>query len=299
MLTQWLSSTAAESQLTLTGDSVSLRLCFALLRGFACYGDVTSVGEQRLEDSRTTEYSHGAQTPNVNEPLPRVGWLWICLLAMMTPFTNAQVPKLGSDGDPIRQGLFACQTMRQLLTNVKFDGNSSPFETIAQAATLAENGEKAEARSRLHTLLAAGGLETRIQLLAWSALRELGELPEAKLGTEVLGVVIEVPMRDGYDTLAAYQDSTARYLNFSGSAIFWDARDDTIAALCRRFIAAGASAGAQAKPRNDVSLPRSGSQITLLTRSGPYVIASVSPTVMGDASALVMELTHRSKQARQ
>jgi hypothetical protein len=224
--------------------------------------------------------------------------LWFGL-AFMTPITNAQAPKLGTDNDPIRQRLFASQIMRQLLQHVKLDGNSGPFETISEAATLAEKDQKSEARSRLHTLLAVPGLETRIQLVTWSALRELGEQPDTKPGTEVLGVVLEVPMRDGYDTLAAYQDGSARYLNFSGSAIFWDARDETIATLCRGFIAAGASAGTQAKPRNDISLPKSGTQLTLLTRSGPYVIAGVPPIAMKAASALMIELTHRAKQAKQ
>jgi hypothetical protein len=232
---------------------------------------------------------------------PRRGtrFLWVWILTLMTFFTNGQTPKLGTDDDRIRQGLFACQTMKQLVKDVKLYGNSGPFQTIAQASMLAEKGDKAEASSRLHTLLAATGLETRIQLVTWSALRELGEQPDAKAGTEVLGVILEVPMRDGYDTLAAYQDGSARYLNFSGSAIFWDARDETVAALCRAFIAAGASAGGNAKPRNDISLPKSGTQLTLLTRSGPYAIANVPPTVMKAATALMIELTHRAKQANQ
>jgi hypothetical protein len=225
--------------------------------------------------------------------------LWVWLLTLMMSFTNAQVRKLGTDDDPIRRGLFACQTMRQLLQNVKLDGKSGPFETISQAATLAEEGQKAQARSRLHSLLMVPGLETRMQLVTWSALRELGEQPGTKSGTGVLGVVLEVPMRGGYDTLAAYQDGSARYLNFSGSAIFWDARDETIATLGRAFIAAGASAGAQAKPRNDILLPKSGTQLTLLTRSGPYAMATIPPTVMTTASALMIELTHRAKRAKQ
>jgi hypothetical protein len=129
--------------------------------------------------------------------------MWPFLLTLMTLLTNGQTPKLGTDNDPIRQALFACQTMKQLL-------NSGPFQGIAQASTLSEKGDKAEARLRLHTLLSAPALETRIQLFAWSALRELGEQPNAKAGTEVLGVILEVPMRDGYDTLAAYQDGSAR-----------------------------------------------------------------------------------------
>jgi len=209
------------------------------------------------------------------------------------------MPKLGTNDDPIRRGLFACQTVKELLKTVKLDGRPGPFQTIAQASLLEEKGDKAEARSLLHNLLVVPGLETRIQLVTWLALRELGERPDAKAGTEVLGVILELPMQDGYDTLAAYQDGSARYLNFSGSAIFWDARDETVAALCRAFIAAGASAGTNAKPRDDISLPQSATQLTLLTRSGPYATASVPPSVMKAATALMIDLIQRAKQAKQ
>jgi hypothetical protein len=145
----------------------------------------------------------------------------LAILAMtMVPFSESDSPKLGSEADPIRQGLFACQPMNVLVQRLKLDGSPGPFQTFADAVELANLGKKEEAKSRLRSILCLPSLETRIQLWVWSALRELGERPDSKSGKEVLGVVVEMPMRGAYDTLAAYQDGSARYLNFSGKAIF-------------------------------------------------------------------------------
>src|SRR5450432_1017208 len=139
----------------------------------------------------------------MNRPIMKT--LLAVLTMMLVPFNKTDAPKLASEADPIRQGLFACQPIRVLVQGLKLDGRPGPFQTIADAVALANAGKKDEARSRLRSILELPNLETRIQLWVWSALRELGEQPEPKSGTEVLGVVVELPMRGGYDTLAAYQ----------------------------------------------------------------------------------------------
>jgi hypothetical protein len=218
------------------------------------------------------------------------------LTITMTALFNSDPPKLGSEADPIRQGLFACQPMGVLVQRLKLDGSPGPFQTFADAAALAREGKKEDAKSRLHSILAIPNLETRIQLWVWSALRELGEQPDAKSGKEVLGVVIEVPMRGEYDTLAGYQDGSARYLNFSGKAIFWDKPDGSIKLLCERLITSTVPEGSRAVLRKDTVLPKSGTQITLLTRSGMYVIANPSQSAMTAGSALMLELMKRAKE---
>jgi len=224
--------------------------------------------------------------------------LLIFLAVAMSLFSKAQAPKLGSEDDPIRKALFACQSMKEVLQSLKLDGTPGPFQSFADAVRLAEAGKKEEARSRLHDILNLPKLETRAQLWVWSALRELGEQPDPKSGTEVLGVVIEIPMEAGYDTLAAYQDGSARYLNFSGSVVFWDAPDATIQWLGRNFIDSAASASSKATPRKSLSLPKSGTQVTLLTRSGIYAISDPSPAVIRAASGLMVELIHRAKERK-
>lgn len=222
--------------------------------------------------------------------------LLVAVLAlMMVPSSNLDAPKLGSDGDPIRQGLFACQPLNVLVQQLKLDGSPGPFQTIADAAELANAGKKEEAKSRLRSILALPNLETRIQLWVWSALRELGENPDPKQGKEILGVVVEVPMRGAYDSLAAYRDGSARYLNFSGAAIFWDVRDVKIDSLCQHLIDSAMPESPRSVPRRDSMLPKSGTQLTLLTRSGMYVISEPSQSVMTAGSALMLELMQRAK----
>jgi hypothetical protein len=228
----------------------------------------------------------------------RMKKLLTLLIIMITPFSKAETPKLGSDGDPIRQALFACQQMKELLQHVKLDGSPGPFQTIAEAAKLADEGKKEDARLRLHGILALPNLETRIQLWVWSALRELGEQPDPKLAGEILGVVIEVPMQGAYDTLAAYQDGSARYLNFSGSAIIWDRPDTAVSGLCRAFIDSTVPASSQAKLRANALLPKSGMQVTLLTRSGMSVVSDPPEPIVKAGAALMMELMRRAKEKK-
>jgi hypothetical protein len=163
--------------------------------------------------------------------------------------------------------------MAVLVQGLKLDGTPGPFQTFADAVELAKAGKTEEAKTKLRSILGTPNLETRIQLWVWSALRELGKQPNANLRKEILGVVIEVPMRGAYDTLAGYEDGSARYINFSGKAIFWDKPEASIKLLCERLIASTIPESSGAVLRKDTVLPKSGTQVTLLTRSGMYVIA--------------------------
>ena len=207
-----------------------------------------------------------------------------------------QAQKLGTDGDPIRQKLFANQTLKEQAKQAKLDGTDSPFQRISDASKLVDEGKTNEAISKLQGVLQMQPLETRIELWTWTGLRELGQKPEQKAATEVLGVIIEVPMQDGYDTLSAYADGSARYLNYSGRAIFWDKSDATIKNLCRDFIQSAIPARSSAKPRNSNALPKSVAQVTLLTRSGNFVIIAPPQSVMNSAAKLMIELINRTKQ---
>lgn len=215
---------------------------------------------------------------------------------MTTPPLNLS-PRLGSDADPIRQGLFAAQPLNEFLQTLRGDRESGPSQALAEAARLMHAGSKREAISVLKSILALSRVETRIQLWVWSALRELGVQPDPAIAYEVLGVVVEVPMRGEYDTLAAYQDGSARYLNFSGKAIFHDAPDAVTEALCRTLFQAAASAGSHARPRSGVALPKSGTHLTILARAGMFVVSNPPDPVVEDAAALMNELIRRARSA--
>ncbi len=205
------------------------------------------------------------------------------------PFVEYLRAWLGSrrKADPIREALFASQSLYEL---------TAPSQGLAEAARLIEEGRKAEAIAVLRELLHPQPLETRYQLLIWTALRELGERPERPAAFEVLGVVLEIPVKQSYDTLAAYADGSARYLNFAGQMIFWDAVDPVVKGLCQALLDSTIPSGAQAKPRTTVALPKRGSQATLLTRSGNYVIVDPVPPIQNAGAALMLELIRRARE---
>ncbi|MFN0013611.1 MAG: hypothetical protein ACKVU2_03605 [Saprospiraceae bacterium] len=68
--------------------------------------------------------------------------------------------------------------------------------------------------------------EARIKMLAYNLLMAKGHQPAKR---ELIGVIVEVGMDEGLDTLAAYSDQSARYINYTGSAIVWENRDDETA----------------------------------------------------------------------
>ncbi|MEP7258996.1 MAG: hypothetical protein ABI687_11415, partial [Flavitalea sp.] len=53
------------------------------------------------------------------------------------------------------------------------------------------------------------------------------------------GILVEVAMAEGLDTLVVYADHSARYYNYSGSAIIWDQPDSEIAAKIDELLIQG------------------------------------------------------------
>jgi hypothetical protein len=204
--------------------------------------------------------------------------------------------KLGSDGDPIRQMLFGSQSLQEQVQRMRLNGSPGPLQTIAEASKLVDSGKRSEAIACLRGILDSPNVETRVQLWVWSALRGLGEMPEPKYAFQVLGAIIETPVGGAYDTLAAYVDGTARYLNYSGKAIFWDAPDPVVKQLCEAMVSSTIPASGAAKPRTILSLPRKGNQVTLLTRSGAFVVAGLPTSVEVAGAALMKELIRRATE---
>jgi hypothetical protein len=136
------------------------------------------------------------------------------------------------------------------------------------AAAQDRQGKRAPMAKRLRNL--AGFMtESRIRLLAWSALRRRGEDVGAP-PDRVEGVVTEVEVGGGVDTLAAYADGTARLLLHTGARVVWDAPDERLAPAIRAIIDA---AGALAPPPPAGRLPGEPgpgqARLTLLTPGGP------------------------------
>ncbi len=68
----------------------------------------------------------------------------------------------------------------------------------------------------LRELASEAAQEGRIRFLAFSRLRELGLGVQPKI---LLGVIIEVPLAGGLDTLAAFSEGGIRYVNQSGKLV--------------------------------------------------------------------------------
>jgi hypothetical protein len=201
--------------------------------------------------------------------------------------------QLVSGTDSIRQLLFASQSLREQVRQMRPDGRPGPAQSIAEAQRLAEEGKTQEAVVRLRSILDSPEVETRIQLWVWAALRDLGEKPAGKSAYEVLGAVLEMPSSGAYDTLAGYADGSARYLNFSGKTIFWEAPDPAVKRLCQALIDSTIPASGKAQPRRSLSLPKRAVQATMLTRSGPFLITSPPQPVVDAGTALMLELIRR------
>ena len=202
--------------------------------------------------------------------------------------------RVGSNADPIRQMLFASQSLEEQVSRMRPNVSAGPLRSLTDAHRLAVEGKRSEALACLRSVLEVPTLETRVQLWVWSALRELGAKPEGKAAFEVLGAVLEMPQQGAYDTLAGYTDGSARYLNFSGSSIIWDAADPMIQKLCQDLIDSTIPASRRAKLRTSLSLPKRGVQVTMLTRSGPFVIAEPPQTVVAAGGTLMSELIRRA-----
>lgn len=121
----------------------------------------------------------------------------------------------------------------------------------------------------------------------------------------VHGVVLDVPLEDGVDTLAAYADGTARYINHSGRTIIWEVPDAgtavrplvdqllaTSAGLLRYVEPAGWTA-----PAAEVET----AQVTVLVPAGlatlPLVNNQLSHALFSAGAALMNALLERTLES--
>ena len=100
--------------------------------------------------------------------------------------------------------------------NILFDGNAD--------------------NDQLREILHDPALETRPKILAARVLEENGVVEPVRC---VMGVVVEAGLPDGLDVVAAYEDGTARYINFSEKIIIWDTPTEESEALITELFNAG------------------------------------------------------------
>jgi hypothetical protein len=144
-----------------------------------------------------------------------------------------------ADSDDVRELLFGDLPLSEWRARDGGDGAMEPWVSFASARRALQRGDSTAAIAALRQVVNRPNLESRQYLQAWHCLRQLGAAPGALEAKRVHGVVLEVHLDDGLDTLAAYADHTARYVNHGGRLIVWEASDDVISRLIDELLRAG------------------------------------------------------------
>jgi hypothetical protein len=144
--------------------------------------------------------------------------------------------KAATRWDEIRDTLFGDMPPESWPSSDSLD---EPWGTFVRAREAVRSGRRDEAISALTGIAQATDLEPRHVLQAWHFLRQMDVAPPAGVGRSVLGVVVEVPIAEGLDIVAAYADHSARYYNHANAAAVWERPDDTLDDRIRDLLAAG------------------------------------------------------------
>ena len=189
------------------------------------------------------------------------------------------------------------------------------IETFAAAADLRDlaqasaREDEAGAREILARIV-DGTTESRVRLQAWSLARRVGIEPPPDDARRVRGVVVDVGFDAGTDTLAGYDDGTARYLNQGGGGIVWETVDESIGVSIQGLIQAGQAVAERSGPLDGPrppAPPSGGASIWLLTDggihlgSGPFGALAADPLggpVIAAATDLMRLLIERSATDR-
>ncbi len=131
---------------------------------------------------------------------------------------------------------------------------------------LAEPADKAA----LHGIAGDQTNEGRVRALAYNRLRAVGEKVPAKM---LLGVIVEVPLQQGLDVLAAFSEGGVRYLNQSGKVAIFEGQGNPVEALAKELVSASQPVVNQIGPWDKQRLPppEAGNvRMTFLVSDGLY-----------------------------
>lgn len=93
--------------------------------------------------------------------------------------------------------------------------------------------EPADPRA-LRALATDASADARVRAMAWRRLQQLGHAVPPR---HLLGVVLEVPLGSGLDTLAAYADGSVRFIHGSGHMSFVEGGPDGAPAALQPLVA--------------------------------------------------------------
>lgn len=165
---------------------------------------------------------------------------------MFSLFKKKDKPENPQGGIPpvlldLRKTLYSNESLDPFLARKQTDSNSAfPWSNFIAANQALKENNKDKAISQLKEIVGTTqGLETRIRLQAWHTLVSLGELPVETLRGYTQGVVMENHTDKGLDIVAGYVDNSARYWNYAGTGVIWDARDPEIDKLIFNLLSVG------------------------------------------------------------
>jgi hypothetical protein len=124
--------------------------------------------------------------------------------------------------------------------------------------------------------------EGRIRYLAYTRLRALGHTVPAK---RLFGVIAEIPMPSGMDTLAAYSDGGVRHINYTSKLVIFE-QVPSLQPYVQRLFAVAGSAVARLGPWEESRRPppKAGQvRITFLVSDGLYFGEGPMTTMQRDA----------------
>ena len=149
-------------------------------------------------------------------------------------------------------------------------GEGEPWATFRLADQRARAGDTAGAKAAFAAVLTMPELESRHYLQAWHGLRGIGIEPAEADAKRLYGVVLDVPMDAGMDTLAAYADGSCRYLNHAGGATIWERPDDSLDELVAALLAAAQPVVEAIGPWEEArpAVPPGEARLSLLAASG-------------------------------
>ncbi len=207
----------------------------------------------------------------------------------------------------IRDVLFGDVPIKQW-AGEKTPNTQEPWLSFQKARDLLDSKRTDEATAVFERILAMPGLESRHYLQARHFLRQAGVQPDSSTAKQVLGVVVEVALREGLDIVAAYADGTARYFNYSGAAVIWEAPDDSLQSEIENLLSAGKTVVKEIGPWEDprpTAPPEGQVRINMLTPSGlhfgqaPFDILAGDPLggpVIAAAAELMKKMVEKTSK---
>lgn len=146
---------------------------------------------------------------------------------------------------------------------------------------LAERPDK----TALRKLADDGANEGRVRAVAYNRLRVLGETVPPK---HLLGVIVEVPLQQGLDVLAAFSEGGVRYLNQSGKVAIFEGQGNPVEGMAKELVSVSQPIVNKIGPWDKQRLPppKDGNvRITFLVSDGLYFGEGPFSVLQQDAMA--------------